>query len=62
MEGVGEKRLKAVRAIRGLLSRVDPPIDDVIDSGVIPYLIDCVDPEESESLLVIIIIHIIMLL
>ena len=50
MEGVGERRLKAVITIRRLLSKVEPPIDDVIESGVVPHLVDCVSSEEEESL------------
>ena len=50
MEGVGQRRLKAVTMIRRLLSKIDPPIDDVIKSGVVPHLVDYVSFEEEESL------------
>lgn len=49
-DGVGDKRVTAVRFIRQMLSRVHPPIDDVIDAGVIPDLVQCINAEEPELL------------
>lgn len=49
-EGVSDKRAKAVRLIRLILSRPDPPIDDVVETGVIPDLVQCISAEEPESL------------
>ena len=42
--------MAAVRSIRQILSRVRPPIDDVIDAGVIPDLVQCINAEEPELL------------
>ena len=50
IQEIGETRFIAVSVIRRILSKLDPPIDDVIKTGVIPHLVDCVDPEESEEL------------
>ena len=50
MEAEGDKRLEAVRVIRRHLSKANPPIEEVISTGVVPYLVDCVNPEEPEAL------------
>ena len=36
--------------MRRVLSQGNPPIDDVISTGVVPYLVECVNPEEPEAL------------
>ncbi|XP_057301654.1 importin subunit alpha-3-like isoform X2 [Hydractinia symbiolongicarpus] len=44
-------RLSAVQAARKLLSRDrNPPIDDLIQSGVLPILVDCLQSDENASL------------
>lgn len=53
----GEQRLKAVTIIRKLLSKPQPAIDDIIETGVIPHLVDCVSLEEDDKLQVLITIN-----
>ena len=51
--GSENKKLSAVRVIRQLLSNLEPRIDDIIDSGVVPDLVECVKADEPEQLQVI---------
>lgn len=49
-KGEEKRKLSAVRAIRQLLSNLDPRIDDIIECGVVPDLVECVKSDEPEPL------------